>query len=247
METKSEYIDKLLSDLKILEGKISGIKASDSFSFTFFRDSFNKTQEIMRALHELEILHIEDMKKQMEKLVLFLSENERSKEKPVTNQPYIMTEEPDLPPVEPVEPDINYPEEKAVSEELPSTPTEPKRNIYAEGVTLPGYTNPRANEVKVTPESANGTEKPVIRSVNDIINPPPASLELKRSLSLNDRFLYQRELFNNDRHEMNSMMLKLNAFDNYEDTERYLREHTSWNFEEKIVKDFLAVLKEGFN
>ena len=45
---------------------------------------------------------------------------------------------------------------------------------------------------------------------------------------------------------MNSMMIRLNAFDNYEDTERYLSEHTSWDFKDEKVKNFLELLKKGF-
>lgn len=85
-----------------------------------------------------------------------------------------------------------------------------------------------------------------IISLNDKIHNDPAVLDLKRGLSLNDRFLFQRELFNNDRYAMNSMMLKLNAFDNFEDVEKYLQDNTSWVFEDKTVIEFLSMLKKGF-
>ena len=101
-------------------------------------------------------------------------------------------------------------------------------------------------EISVVSEVEADEEKPIIRSVNDIIKAPPAKLDVKRSLSLNDRFYYQRELFDNDREAMNSMMLRLNAFDNYADTERYLRENTSWDFKDERVKSFLELLKKGF-
>ena len=39
---------------------------------------------------------------------------------------------------------------------------------------------------------------------------------------------------------------RLNAFDNYVDVERYLREETSWDFDDEKVKNFLALLKKGF-
>ena len=69
---------------------------------------------------------------------------------------------------------------------------------------------------------------------------------IRRGLSLNDRFYFQRELFDNDREAMNGMMARLNAFDNYVDVERYLREETSWDFDDEKVKNFLALLKKGF-
>ena len=79
MEKKDEYIDRLLQSLQSLEAKVSAIKREDSVSFSFFRDAFLKGQEVMRLLHELEMFQIEDMKHQMEKLVMFLSESENRK------------------------------------------------------------------------------------------------------------------------------------------------------------------------
>ena len=210
----------------------------------------------MNLLHELEMFQIEDMKRQMAKLVLFLSESENKK--PVEETKPIEYEEQNI------ESAIEEPEEiidvekQVFSEETEKLVREEKiarKNVYAEGITLPTYTNPRnvepkkeevVEEVHVVDQDEPVEEKPVIRSVNDIIQAPPAKLDVKRSLSLNDRFYYQRELFDNDREAMNSMMLRINAFDNYEDTERYLREKTSWDFKDEKVKSFLELLKKGF-
>lgn len=256
MEKKNEYIDKLLQNLQSLEAKVSAIKQEETVSFSFFRDAFQRGQEVMNLLHDLEMLQIEDMKRQMEKLVLFLSESENKKPVEVTKP--IEYEEQNI------ESAIEEPEEiidvekQVFSEETEKLVREEKiarKNVYAEGITLPTYTNPRniepkkeevVEEVHVVDQDEPVEEKPVIRSVNDIIQAPPAKLDVKRSLSLNDRFYYQRELFDNDREAMNSMMLRINAFDNYEDTERYLREKTSWDFKDEKVKSFLELLKKGF-
>jgi len=61
----------LLSNIKSLEERVLAIKNSDALPFSFFSDSFHKTQEISQLLHELELLQIEEMKHQMERLVLF--------------------------------------------------------------------------------------------------------------------------------------------------------------------------------
>jgi hypothetical protein len=84
------------------------------------------------------------------------------------------------------------------------------------------------------------------RSLNDTIRKAPAAIDLKYSISLNDRFLFQRELFNNNRGEMNNMIQRLNLFNNYNDTERFLRENTSWDFDNQTVKDFLTTIQKGF-
>ena len=226
MEKKDEYIDRLLQSLQSLEAKVSAIKREDSVSFSFFRDAFLKGQEVMRLLHELEMFQIEDMKHQMEKLVMFLSESESRKP----------AEE--IKPVEHKKERIDLPAAEAGEE------ADPRKNAYAEGIALPTYTNPRDAEPRKeeTLEEFSG----VIRSVNDVIQAPPPKLDVKRGLSLNDRFYFQRELFDNDREAMNAMMIRLNAFDNIEDIERYLREKPSWNFKDERVKSFLELLKKGF-
>lgn len=257
MEKKNEYIDKLLQHLQSLEAKVSAIKKEETVSFSFFRDAFQRGQEVMSLLHELEMLQIEDMKRQMEKLVFFLSETENRKSVEETKP--IEYEEKSIETVIDEPEEFIDVEEQVFSEETEKIVEEEKivrRNAYAEGITLPTYTNPRniepkkeevvVEEISVVSEVEADEEKPIIRSVNDIIKAPPAKLDVKRSLSLNDRFYYQRELFDNDREAMNSMMLRLNAFDNYADTERYLRENTSWDFKDERVKSFLELLKKGF-
>jgi len=92
----------------------------------------------------------------------------------------------------------------------------------------------------------NTDEKPVIPSLNDVIQAPPAILDLKRSISLNDRFLFQRELFHNDRNEMNNVMISLNAFETFDRAENYLKETRPWDFENQTVKDFLRIIQKGF-
>ncbi|MDO5664878.1 MAG: hypothetical protein Q4G63_06455 [Bacteroidia bacterium] len=259
MEKKNEYIDKLLQNLQNLEAKVSTIKQDEAVPFSFLREAFQKAQEVMNLLHELEMLQIEDMKQQMEKLVLFLSETEV--QKPVEEiKPFEYEEENIESAVVETEEIIDF-EEQTTSEETEKIIQEEKiarRNIYAEGITLPTYINPRNiesnkeevfedTETSVADQIESAEEKPVIRSVNDIIQAPPSKLDIKRSLSLNDRFYYQRELFNNDREAMNSMMIRLNAFDNYEDTEQYLKEKTSWDFKDERVQSFLELLKKGFD
>ena len=76
-ENRNTYIDKLLSELKSLENSVLETKNSDSMPFSFFRESFERTQEISQLLHKLEFMQVEDMKNQMEKLVFFLSESEK--------------------------------------------------------------------------------------------------------------------------------------------------------------------------
>lgn len=240
-ENRKEYLDRLLSNLKSLEEKVLSIKNSDALPFSFFSESFHKTQEISRLMHELERLQIEEMKHQMERLVLFLSEAERRSS--------IVQEQESVTPGE----QITSGDENSAAATSKETPLQTGGNRYAEGIVLPEYKNPRTSETGPTPDKPQHVSqqsdlesKPVVSSLNDMVKAPPTVLDLRHSISLNDRFLFQRELFHNDREEMNSMMTRLNAFDNYHHAESYLREHTNWNFDNPTVKDFLRVIKKGF-
>jgi|GEM_PF-365132 hypothetical protein len=307
LEKRKEYIGQLLSELKSLEERVLAVKNNDALPFSFFSELFDRTQRITRLLHELEFLQIDEMKGQMERLVLFLSESESriSKAKETKNGTDATTHEvgvreeearktaasetapetiqsPEMAripePAQSPEPTQNpetngspetnerdaethktnpqvvpevFPEQ--ISAETAKKPISPEGNKYVQGIILPEYRNPRTSEdvprlfdAKPSSRITTGEEKPVVSSLNDVIRTPWAVLDLKRSISLNDRFLFQRELFNNDRNEMNHVMTMLNAFGAYAEAENYLREHKSWNFENQIVKDFLLVIKKGF-
>lgn len=247
VEKRKEYIDQLLIGLKEVEEKVVSVKNDDALPFSFFKEAFDRLQEITRCLHNLELLQIDEMKQQMQRLVLFLSETETLREK-----------EPERDSVaeEKATCDVYTPQEISVEADNDMQKPAFPGNMYAENVVFPDFKDPRIQERKVETKpfceneceapSLADDEKPIVHSFNDTIQAPPSALDFKRSLSLNDRFLFQRELFNNDASAMNGIMLRLEAFDTYSASEQYLKEHTSWNFEDKTVKDFLDVVKRRF-
>lgn len=225
-EKRLIYVDQIISELKSLENGLLTAKKNEALPFSFFKESFAKTQNISRMLHELEFMQVDDMKDQMERLVKFLSENEVKSEpdEHVENTPEVSSED-----------DSNVVE---VAVEEPQY----TGNVYAKGIELPEYhKNHQYQAPKVTqvaPIAPVAHVTPVVREV--------LMDEIKRGISLNDRFLYQRELFNNSRAEMDATFEKLNSFESYEQAEDYLKESKSWNFEDSTVGDFLLVIKKGF-
>lgn len=252
-ENRSKFIERLLVEIKSLEESIHVIKNSDSMPFSFFRESFEKTQEISNLLHKLEFMQVDDMKNQMEKLVFFLSESEKNaktQERELekareTERELINDLEKEkqkevrlLKDIESQEqserdqfkkPDEIYPQE--VIEPVNADEQVPIRNVHAEGLVLPEYRNPLPTEV--VPQ-------------NNTATPPVQIIDIKRGVSLNDRFLFQRELFNNNRNEMNSTLEQLNSFESYEKAEKYIRDNFNWDFENQIVNDFLLVVQKGY-
>lgn len=249
---RSEYIDQLLNNLKLLEQHLLSIKESDTLPFSFFSVSFDRIERISRSLHELELMQIGEMKEQMEHLVRILSKSESRNS--TEGEPELKDQQhcPDSQEHSGILVDST----DVIDESLTK-----KENGLTKKITLPEYRDPRVSievppfirtdepllEEKVEISQAKSKEEiPATRSLNDIIQAPPALLDLKRGISLNDRFLFQRELFNNNRSEMDRVMEILNGLVSFEEAENYLKKELSWDFENQTVKEFLIVIKKGF-
>ncbi len=258
---KNKYIQSLLHEIQLLESKVAGLKDNQTVSFSFFKEAFRHTQEIMRLLHTLEFVQIEDMKSQMEKLVQFLSEASEASEQ---------TESSELPENENKKSEEEHQspasdnEQQGVSvKAAPSSSQNLSKAAIKEDFPL---FDKKENEKKPAPpisESKPKQETDFVKesaTENSLIHPLHSSskslhdmqptshtiMDSKRSISLNDRFLFQRELFNNDRHAMNSMLIKMEAFATNKKKKSYLENNTHWDFKDETVQKFLGLLKEGF-
>lgn len=234
---KKKLIEAILSEIKGLEMSVLAMKEKDAFSFSSLHDAFNKVHKLTQRLHDLEVVQVNAMKQETEKLLMILSEkyhtqvdegelkSPNTEEKPVaadlSNQ-YGLFDDDD---------EENY--DEALSNESTKSSSE-----------IPD-THPLYPETKSDKNSDEEISKIVVSDALANAN-PPTPLDLKRSISLNDRYLFQRELFNNDRHAMNKTMLTLNAFETYHEVENYLKENTSWDFDNETVIDFFAAIKRGF-
>lgn len=70
--------------------------------------------------------------------------------------------------------------------------------------------------------------------------------DIKKAISLNDRFRFRRELFGNSDGVMESTLNHLNALDSYEDTLSYLQNQFDWDKENEAVVDFMNILEKRF-
>lgn len=256
---KNKYIELLHNEIRKLESKVANLKDNQNVSFSFFRESFKQTQEIMRLLHELEFVQVEDMKSQMEKLVHFLSETETSA--PKTSEELEKMEEKTDESKRDLVKSSTLDSKEA---QLPLSPASSSKNIPKEEIKedFPQFEN-KNKETKDIADSNESLQRkgfvkedaPVdsstdplsatSKSLNDILPTNHTILDTKQSISLNDRFLFQRELFDNDRVAMNSMMTRMQEFKTYEERELYLKENTDWNFKDEAVEKFLEMLKKN--
>lgn len=243
LENRAQKIDRLIDGLYSIQQSLASAKNDETLSFSFFRSTFERMQDIMRQMHDLEMLQVEEMKRQMEKLLTFLSEQNRQQASLQQMDPEEKIGEEPTP--------ASDKNEETVSDELYPQEESKSSFAYPGHVILPEFKDPRQTQTEDETQrdfasSISENEKPSIQSFNDTMQPPPSLADKMHGLSLNDRFLFQRELFNNNREAMNSMMLRLEAFDSYEGVESYIKDNTSWNINDETVKLFLQALRKRF-
>lgn len=272
-ETKKTYIEQLLDRLSNLQTQVSQLNDNDVVPFSFFRKSFETVQEISHLLHELELHQIDDMKAQMGKLVAALTEMENLKtvledndrvEETVNDPDEIVEEHIEEEKIveeergvvkeaqkekEEIEEEITIPIESDQTKEPPFLQT-----FYIDNVSIPNFK--RVDEIKkekeieveasVDVKTENEQTNGIPPSLNDKMKPSASVIDLNHYLSLNDRYLFLRELFHNNRDEMTSVLNELATLNNFDDAETYLKNGRTWDFEDETVKSFLSVVKKGF-
>lgn len=274
---KHRYIESLLSEIKELELKVESLKQNNKVPFSFFKESFESTQEISRLLHQLEFVQIEEMRGEMEKLVIYLSEAETAKREAEAkarlvaeeaSKKEISSKEEEVQLLSETDTEIDNPKEKEEANEvlvakkeqdsLLEIDDEDERKDKDEEELLPPpliqKTVDTAKEQQEpvslleTTKSETILEKiaPKNKSLNDVQPVNQTVQDAMRSISLNDRFLFQRELFDNNREAMTTMLSKLQSFSSFDLAESYLERNTTWDFRDDTVDKFLQMLKETF-
>ena len=89
------------------------------------------------------------------------------------------------------------------------------------------------------------TEVSAPRSVNDLIEKNKLS-DLRKAFSLNDRFLYRRELFGGSEEAMNKVVAILNNKETFKESIEFLEEKLHWDFSDPAVKGFVKILEVRF-
>ena len=267
---KHRYIESLLSEIELLASKVEILKESKRVPFTFFKESFKRTQEITRLLHELEFVQIEEMRGEMEKLVQYLSDSEKTKKAAEVKAKSLAAKVKELEVesekeeqiveandvTDEVEQKEEIEETLATTDEVETPMVEDKDDDKNKDKPLPSHSTslekPEETTQSSTPLLNNLSERvladiaPKNKSLNDVQPVSQTVQDVKRSISLNDRFLFQRELFDNNRDAMNTMLTKLQAFSSFDLVESYLKRNTTWDFSNETVDKFLQMFKDRF-
>ena len=72
------------------------------------------------------------------------------------------------------------------------------------------------------------------------------SKNLKRAFTLNDRFRYRRELFENSDVQMSNALDLVETMHSYAEAEEYFYGDREWDRESPEVKDFMEIIRKHF-
>lgn len=71
--------------------------------------------------------------------------------------------------------------------------------------------------------------------------------DIRRNLTLNDKFMFKRELFNDSTEEFNDTLDLISAMSSYDEALEYLCDDLAWDPEAPAVKEFLNLAANYFN
>lgn len=72
------------------------------------------------------------------------------------------------------------------------------------------------------------------------------SKDIRSAFSINDRFLFQRELFAGSASAMNTAIEHIEMMNSYGNAELYFYSQLHWDRENQVVKDFMAIVRNHF-
>lgn len=70
--------------------------------------------------------------------------------------------------------------------------------------------------------------------------------ELRKALSLNDRFRFRRELFGNSDIRMNETLALIDAMQSYDEAEDYILNDLNWDMDNPEVAEFMKIVQKHF-
>ena len=129
--------------------------------------------------------------------------------------------------------EFDIPEEDGFDEEEPEVVPEPEEPEEEEEPMLPIAEPEEDEDEEPEPEEEPEAPHSVVPKVTDI----------KKAISLGDRFLFQRELFGGNGELMAKTIAELNKLDSIDEAEAYIVKHFIWDKESSTYELFYNILK----
>lgn len=127
-----------------------------------------------------------------------------------------------------------------IVEETPAAPVVEPKHVAAPVVTVTPEPAPVAQE---TAKPSTIADTPKAETAQSIV---PKIDDIKKAISLGDRFLFQRELFGGNGELMTKTISELNALKTLGDAENYIAKRFNWDKESNAYELFFNILKRRY-
>lgn len=81
-----------------------------------------------------------------------------------------------------------------------------------------------------------------------ISTPPPfkGTHDITSAFSINDRFLFQRELFDDDAEKFNDTIAQMQRMRDIDQVQQFMTDVLQWNTSDDVVKEFVRLINKSF-
>ncbi|MDD6210799.1 MAG: hypothetical protein PUB21_09370 [Bacteroidales bacterium] len=210
-------MNELIDEIDRLRNLAVSVKDEKLVSVHFFSEAFDAVHRVQESLIRLESEQIERLRRDMEERQSRLSELRRPVEK---------------------EPEGNMENEKAGNTTCVTIETEIKSEVPVEKVSVPS--------APIVSESVSETVQEIVKPSVHIVAEVASSEDVRKLLSLNDRFRFQRELFNGNAEAFNRMLDALNSMSSYSEALQFLFTDMHWKEDDEVVKEFCTLIERRF-
>jgi hypothetical protein len=134
---------------------------------------------------------------------------------------------------------------ETVTDESEATPEQIEVNTIKKGVskTRPAVLGEVINKDNSSVNEAMANKKEQIEDIKQIGKPVS---DVKKAFGLNDRFYFQRELFDNNSDLFNQTLDQINQMDCYDSALRFLQSNYSWENDNEATESFYKSIKRRF-
>jgi len=251
---KEALLKIILQDIKELETLLNTFTGKPEIPKTFINLTRSKVKGI---LDEIDLL--ESLAEQPSFLKVTAKEEPEIAPQPIEPAPVIQPERPEVQPsVKPSEPEQKVQEIQEVPYITPSLPQPEKQEVLVAEPTKIKQPEKKKDVSKETQHAVLG-EKLVkdTLSFNEILAQKKDSEvtprfqskpidDLKKGIGINDRFYFQRELFNGSSELMNQTLEQLNHMDSFNSADSFLTANFTWESNDDAVKAFKELVRRRY-
>ncbi len=134
--------------------------------------------------------------------------------------------------------------QEAPVQEVPVHENPAQKEVH-EVVFRPAEEAVTVQEPVFVPQAKEETHAESANVEKNSVSAPPIS-DIRKAISIGDRFLFQRELFASDGEKMNKTIDALNKMDSLDEAKAYIEKHFHWDSESQATQLFMSLLNRRF-